>query len=909
MRSIHLNVAQIITTLFIALAVSASFPFLAYAVDNNEQTADNETDQPLNIESPNNNDAVIQGIKNDSIDATPVNDEIDAVNAEQIDYPETVENVESLCPDESEQSESRSAIKTGTTVPGDKTSAEAKQTKNVHLECESSKPTAKKKDSETIIEDGVYTIASAISGTARLEIGGASKSNGAQAQVYSNNWSAAQRWSISSLGNGLYKIINAASGKSLDVAGAKVGNGARVQQYSWNGTDAQKWRIETTSSGYVIYSALSSTYLLDLAGANTNNCTVVQLYKSNGTKAQRWNLALIKPELSQGTYMLASKASEKKLDVAGGSIDNCTNVQQYQSNSTISQVFSFQYSSSDGYYTILASASGLALDVAGADSSNGANVQLYTPNGTLAQKWAAVKNSDGTYSFRSAINGKVLDVSGASKANGANVQTWTWNATNAQRWSLTSAGNWSLPDGIYNIVTSINTANSLGIANASKVQGGNAITVPNSSTSWAQKWLITKDSKGYYTFRNLNSRMYLSAASKSAKSGTNVIQVTSRETDAQLWKLELTKGGIVVRSKFNNSLVLDISGANTNAGANVQVYSNNGTYAQKYRVHSTGLIDNNRSFVFINETSGKALDVSNGSHANGAVVQLYEVNGTGSQCFKAVAAGNGKYYLQNIQSGKYIDVDTNTKTKIQQWEGKSGANKQWSIRFDAASCSFTINSPYVGKTLDGSSGKLSLKSPNSTDAQRFILQPITFKLFLDAGHIVGKEGYDSGAVGNGYTEAQLTSDLTSRVYKICVEQYGLDVVDGKSYGLSYEKRTGKAVELGCTSFVSIHFNAGGGTGFMSIVGGPDRRNSNSPLLTSIMHSHLSNAMSGLRNNGISTRGDLAVVNNGRIPATLLEIAFIDNGHDMQVYDSRRDAVARSLAQGILEASLRNELSQ
>ena len=907
MRSIRLNAAQIITTLFMALAISASFPFLAYAVDNNEQTAGNETDQPLNIESPSDSDAEIQDIENDPIDATPVIDEIDADNAEQLDYPEAVESVEPLCSDECEQPESSSTVKADAIAPDRNASAEAKQTQNVYLKPESTKPTTKQKDGATVIEDGVYTIASAISKTAHLEIGGASNSNGAQAQVYSNNCSAAQRWSISSLGNGLYKIINAASGKSLDVAGAKIGNGARVQQYSWNGTDAQKWRIETTSTGYAIYSALSSTYLLDLAGANTQNCTVVQLYKSNETKAQRWNLALIKPELSQGTYMLASKASGKKLDVAGGSIDNCANAQQYQSNSTISQVFSFQYSSSDGYYTILASASGLALDVAGASNSNGANVQLYKPNGTLAQKWAALKNSDGTYSFRSALNGKALDVSGASKANGANVQMWAWNATNAQRWSLTSAGNWSLPDGVYNIVTSINTANSLGIAHASRSQGGNATTVSNSNTSWVQKWLVAKDSKGYCTFRNLNSRMYLSAASKSAKSGTNVIQVASCESDAQLWKLELTKGGILVRSKLNNSLVLDISGANTSAGANVQVYSNNGTYAQKYRVRSTDLLDNNRSFVFINETSGKALDVSNGSHANGAVVQLYEVNGTGSQCFKAVAAGNGKYYLQNIQSGKYIDVDTNTTTKIQQWEGKSGANKQWSIRFDAASCSFTINSPYVGKTLDGSSGKLSLKSPNSTDAQRFILQPITFKLFLDAGHIVGKEGYDSGAVGNGYTEAQLTSDLTDRVYKICVEQYGLDVVDGKSYGLSYEKRTGKAVELGCTSFVSIHFNAGGGTGFMSIVGGPDRRNSNSPLLTSIMHSHLSSAMSGLQNNGISTRGDLAVVNNGRIPATLLEIAFIDNGYDMQVYDSRRDAVARSLAQGILEASLRSEL--
>ena len=172
MRSIHLNVAQIIATLFMTLAISASFPFLAYAVGNNEQTASSETDQPLAIESPNN-DAEIQSIENGPIDATPVNDEIDRVNAKQLDYPETVESVEPLCPDKNEQSESCSTVKTDTTIPNGKTSAEAKAEKNVHLECESSKPTTKHKDGKTVIEDGVYTIASAISGTARLEIGGA----------------------------------------------------------------------------------------------------------------------------------------------------------------------------------------------------------------------------------------------------------------------------------------------------------------------------------------------------------------------------------------------------------------------------------------------------------------------------------------------------------------------------------------------------------------------------------------------------------------------------------------------------------------------------------------------------------------------------------------------------------------
>ena len=205
-------------------------------------------------------------------------------------------------------------------------------------------------------------------------------------------------------------------------------------------------------------------------------------------------------------------------------------------------------------------------------------------------------------------------------------------------------------------------------------------------------------------------------------------------------------------------------------------------------------------------------------------------------------------------------------------------------------------------------GNLSLKAASETDVQLFVLQPLTFKLYLDAGHIVGKEGYDSGAVGNGYTEAQLTSDLTNRICRICVNEYGLDIVDGKTFGISYERRTGKAVELGCTALISIHFNAGGGSGYMSIVGGSSKRNENSLTLTSIMHAHLGSAMNGLNNYGISTRDDLAIPNDSRIAATLLEVAFIDQSYDMQVYNSRRDAVARQLADGILEASMRAEFN-
>lgn len=94
---------------------------------------------------------------------------------------------------------------------------------------------------------------------------------------------------------------------------------------------------------------------------------------------------------------------------------------------------------------------------------------------------------------------------------------------------------------------------------------------------------------------------------------------------------------------------------------------------------------------------------------------------------------------------------------------------------------------------------------------------------------------------------------------------------------------------------------------MSIVGGP-RRNEDSVLLNRTIHPYLAKAMSGLHDFGISYRDDLAVVNDGRIPATLLEIAFIDNSRDMQVYNSRRDSVARNLAEAILKVSQLGEFN-
>jgi hypothetical protein len=113
------------------------------------------------------------------------------------------------------------------------------------------------------------------------------------------------------------------------------------------------------------------------------------------------------------------------LDVAGAVNANGTNVQIYDCNGTVAQVWTF---SPGGQ---IRNAMGRCLDVSGAVNANSSNVQIYDCNGTVAQIWnvtpgGAIRNTMG----------RCLDVSGAINANGTNVQIYDCNGTVAQIWSM-----------------------------------------------------------------------------------------------------------------------------------------------------------------------------------------------------------------------------------------------------------------------------------------------------------------------------------------------------------------------------------------------------------------------------------------------------------------------------------------
>ncbi|MCM3271042.1 cellulase family glycosylhydrolase [Paenibacillus elgii] len=137
-----------------------------------------------------------------------------------------------------------------------------------------------------IISGKTYKLVNVGSGKA-LDVAAGSTEDGANVQIWEDNGTGAQRWVITDVGGGLYKVIKENSNKALDVAGSW--NGANVQIWNYGGGANQKWRIVNVGGAYKLIDS-NSGKALDVAAAGTDNGSNVQVWDDNGTNAQRWNL-------------------------------------------------------------------------------------------------------------------------------------------------------------------------------------------------------------------------------------------------------------------------------------------------------------------------------------------------------------------------------------------------------------------------------------------------------------------------------------------------------------------------------------------------------------------------------------------------------------------------------------------
>ncbi|MGD6899961.1 N-acetylmuramoyl-L-alanine amidase [Bacillus infantis] len=148
------------------------------------------------------------------------------------------------------------------------------------------------------------------------------------------------------------------------------------------------------------------------------------------------------------------------------------------------------------------------------------------------------------------------------------------------------------------------------------------------------------------------------------------------------------------------------------------------------------------------------------------------------------------------------------------------------------------------------------------------------KIFIDPGH----GGTDSGAAGNSLQEKNLTLQIATRIKNILTSEY-----DNVSILLSrtgdtlptLNERTSKANAWGADFFLSIHVNAGGGTGYEDYI--YPGAGSQTSTYQSTIHAEVLKLVN-FADRGKKS-GNFHVLRESNMPALLTENGFIDNVND------------------------------
>ena len=87
-------------------------------------------------------------------------------------------------------------------------------------------------------------------------------------------------------------------------------------------------------------------------------------------------------------------------------------------------------------------------------------------------------------------------------------------------------------------------------------------------------------------------------------------------------------------------------------------------------------------YTLVNRNSGRVLDISGGSTANGAIAIQYSNHHGTNQQWSIAADTAGYYKLANVNSGKDLEVSNSSTANggaVDQWSSTSGANQEWNI--------------------------------------------------------------------------------------------------------------------------------------------------------------------------------------------------------------------------------------
>lgn len=140
--------------------------------------------------------------------------------------------------------------------------------------------------------------------------------------------------------------------------------------------------------------------------------------------------------ITNGTYAISNRNSQKILELQNTSTVDGTNVTQTTETGTIYQRWRFTYLDNKYYKISPEAAPDQALEVANCGLSNGDNVRIWTYTGAPCQEWYISTMTDGYFRITNRNSNQVLEIVNAYTNNGANAQQWPFNEQTNQQWIM-----------------------------------------------------------------------------------------------------------------------------------------------------------------------------------------------------------------------------------------------------------------------------------------------------------------------------------------------------------------------------------------------------------------------------------------------------------------------------------------
>lgn len=443
------------------------------------------------------------------------------------------------------------------------------------------------------IENGVYTISTAMDENKVFDLYGGYIKDNTNLQLYNSHGGDGQKFYVTYLGDGFYSIKS-----YLNINYGLSANKNNVELYKYSGDSFQKWIINDIGNGY--YNIISKfNYLsVDVYGGYTNNETNIELYGFHNTNNQKFKFNKEETKgtksIQNGYYFINSSLNSKKvLDINNGVMEDKRNVEIYSLNYGINQKWYIEYLN-NGYYKILANKNNnYALQVDGFNT----NIGIYS--GLDSQQWAIKKNSNGYYIVSKA--GNYLDLYYGNIADTTNIQVYPFNGGKGQIFNFRKTANGIsekvLDNGIYRISSALNNNMFVDVNGASKSNGTN-IQLWDRNSSVAQKWYIEYLNSGYYKITSLvDLDKSMDVEYGSILNGTNLSLYKYSNAYNQQWIIKDAGDGYFYIISNCNGLYLDVANGKTSNGTNILLWQNNG--------------GNNQKFKFIRATKDtKVIDIS-----------------------------------------------------------------------------------------------------------------------------------------------------------------------------------------------------------------------------------------------------------------------------------------------------------